>query len=986
MTVFVNGRSLVHRGSGGRLITLSTNLTGEAKIPIPYQNLALAKHAKNTATGFLCRGEPVCHLASYFEKSSGDEPGQYGGILSGTVNGIAEFVTAASQFRLYANMYLNGQPIVRAGDLMVSNCRNTPPASLLQEYGNQSSRQLIIQSSTMTFASYSKFTIIIYRFSPELAFWWEVKSRTNKVYYSLNPYSHFLNHQARQEIPVASGVSWLSLCLLGVTGNWIIVPVTKLKCPYAQPAVQVSEVRLRWDSKMPSLDVDDICGLLKYPQFFRYLSYRQVLSQPIQQLGWYSALTPAQKRLLENLSSQADMQQLPEGWIYIFKSEYLWREIYINQQGTYQEVDLQKDAGKNVRKSLGLPQETLLFILKLGNTVIDYEVAYSSCQWSWQRILDYGGLAPHDPRYQSRYRDPSSRIRRQHRFQKVSGKNLLAVIGSQSPRKRNGNIAKPSNLLAPIILVEHFLGFLDRAVVDVEFLLRNLLTLLVKISAQLEVQLALAVKMLLSIDKNNFDRLKLEFNRYLLSSYLQEESRQQVQSLIRQLQVGIAQLFAQIDMEVWRDFFTLESECYLKGFHKIANLLASSCLNSHRLDFCFKTDNTHDPPAGYQLLENIVQSQNFMTLLFPSASQGSDLEPGAFRAEKFTALYFPANFLQRSVLCDMVNIVVLCANAYLPDKCQMVCQQAITGWLNLLSADMNLIVDSSLSILLPKADGVYEERLRLYYMIKTKRNSVMTNHINDLLQGLTLVNYLNCMKTNSELATQQKNMVWDRYVERFIQCQSEQLVALETLPGLILMKILLQYELTRCLFFLAKKPAHSHGYSVTKPEMTNPLSWPLPYVVWQQLYRCHSLLAESDVDCDQTLLHWAQNNYFSWRQTKMHAEGYLQPLLYFLFKPKVTWLPKGYYQDLCFHFPYCSMHSYCHVQVQQTKGLPINDMTIDSQLDREEKMLFCQLPKLFIERLNLLLEFYPDVRQSEKFIYQFQLNFSLSSPQVVLNP
>jgi len=126
MTVLVNGRSIVHRGSGGKLVTISVNFTGPQCITVPYQNIAYTRHLTNTPTNVKVNGEPVATLKSYIMTSIGDEAGTLGGIFSGTVNGRAEFVTHSP------DTFINGDPVIRAGDLAVSNCRNTAPAPIQQ--------------------------------------------------------------------------------------------------------------------------------------------------------------------------------------------------------------------------------------------------------------------------------------------------------------------------------------------------------------------------------------------------------------------------------------------------------------------------------------------------------------------------------------------------------------------------------------------------------------------------------------------------------------------------------------------------------------------------------------------------------------------------------------------------------------------------------------------------------------------------------------
>jgi uncharacterized Zn-binding protein involved in type VI secretion len=126
--VLINGRTAVHAGSEGILTTVDVCLTkiGKAVVPIPYTNVARSADAANTASTVFINGHPVCHQESIFAVSTGDEPGNRKGIRSGTIKGKAEFVSGSS------NVFIEGIPAVRQGDMMVSNNCNTSPMPLSQ--------------------------------------------------------------------------------------------------------------------------------------------------------------------------------------------------------------------------------------------------------------------------------------------------------------------------------------------------------------------------------------------------------------------------------------------------------------------------------------------------------------------------------------------------------------------------------------------------------------------------------------------------------------------------------------------------------------------------------------------------------------------------------------------------------------------------------------------------------------------------------------
>ncbi|MEJ2043358.1 MAG: DUF4150 domain-containing protein [Reinekea sp.] len=129
--VLINGRTAVHKDSGGVLSTVDVCLTriGNSVVPIPYPNVAKSTDADKTAGSVFINGNPACTKDSIFAKSKGDEPGNKKGVKSGTKGAEASFVTASS------NVFIEGVAAVRAMDMMVSNKQNTPPMPLMQDIG-----------------------------------------------------------------------------------------------------------------------------------------------------------------------------------------------------------------------------------------------------------------------------------------------------------------------------------------------------------------------------------------------------------------------------------------------------------------------------------------------------------------------------------------------------------------------------------------------------------------------------------------------------------------------------------------------------------------------------------------------------------------------------------------------------------------------------------------------------------------------------------
>ena len=121
MTVYINGKPVIRKDDK---IFVSTqdpcykNISGHPVI-IMYTNVAKACDAKNVSHDVFENGMPLCHKKSYFGKSTGDEAGDLKGVVSKTIQGKAEFLSASS------NVFIDGIPAVRHGDKMISNNRNT---------------------------------------------------------------------------------------------------------------------------------------------------------------------------------------------------------------------------------------------------------------------------------------------------------------------------------------------------------------------------------------------------------------------------------------------------------------------------------------------------------------------------------------------------------------------------------------------------------------------------------------------------------------------------------------------------------------------------------------------------------------------------------------------------------------------------------------------------------------------------------------------
>ena len=130
VTVGVNGRSVVHKDSGG-VTTIFPDVcktpSPGGPIPIPYPNVAQSSDTSSGTSTVKCDGNPTCVKDSNFSTSTGDEAGTAGGgVISSKTKGKAEFVNFSF------DVMFEGKNVARAMDPMLHNDKNTPPSPVIQ--------------------------------------------------------------------------------------------------------------------------------------------------------------------------------------------------------------------------------------------------------------------------------------------------------------------------------------------------------------------------------------------------------------------------------------------------------------------------------------------------------------------------------------------------------------------------------------------------------------------------------------------------------------------------------------------------------------------------------------------------------------------------------------------------------------------------------------------------------------------------------------
>lgn len=121
-TTFVNFRGIVHKGSGGMSLVFpdvcKTPAPPGPPVPIPYPNLGQSMDTAQGPTTVKTDGQmPMVKGAKYL-KSSGDEAGVAGGVMSSVNLGECEFMMYSFDVKF------EGNNVCRMGDPLFHNKKN----------------------------------------------------------------------------------------------------------------------------------------------------------------------------------------------------------------------------------------------------------------------------------------------------------------------------------------------------------------------------------------------------------------------------------------------------------------------------------------------------------------------------------------------------------------------------------------------------------------------------------------------------------------------------------------------------------------------------------------------------------------------------------------------------------------------------------------------------------------------------------------------
>ena len=121
-TTFANSRGIAHRGSGGRSTVFPDvcwTRIGKVVVPIPYANTGRSSDTVQGPATVKTDGQMPMVKQALYSRSTGDEPGRYGGVVSGVNRSVCEFMSYSFDVKF------EGRNVCRLGDKLFHNRKNT---------------------------------------------------------------------------------------------------------------------------------------------------------------------------------------------------------------------------------------------------------------------------------------------------------------------------------------------------------------------------------------------------------------------------------------------------------------------------------------------------------------------------------------------------------------------------------------------------------------------------------------------------------------------------------------------------------------------------------------------------------------------------------------------------------------------------------------------------------------------------------------------
>jgi uncharacterized Zn-binding protein involved in type VI secretion len=119
--VLVNSMGISHKKSGGKspvFPDVCKTPSPAGPVPIPYPNIGMSSDVAKGSKNVKVQGVPALLKSSNYKKSTGDEAGTAGGVVSSKTKGKCEF-------KVYSfDVKFEGKNVCRMGDLLTHNDKN----------------------------------------------------------------------------------------------------------------------------------------------------------------------------------------------------------------------------------------------------------------------------------------------------------------------------------------------------------------------------------------------------------------------------------------------------------------------------------------------------------------------------------------------------------------------------------------------------------------------------------------------------------------------------------------------------------------------------------------------------------------------------------------------------------------------------------------------------------------------------------------------
>ena len=120
-TTFANSRGIAHKGSGG-MSTVFPDVcktpAAPSPIPIPYPNIGKSSDTSQGPTTVTTDGQMPMVKGAVYSRSSGDEAGTLGGVVSGVNMNVCEYMMYSFDVKF------EGNNMCRLGDPLFHNKKN----------------------------------------------------------------------------------------------------------------------------------------------------------------------------------------------------------------------------------------------------------------------------------------------------------------------------------------------------------------------------------------------------------------------------------------------------------------------------------------------------------------------------------------------------------------------------------------------------------------------------------------------------------------------------------------------------------------------------------------------------------------------------------------------------------------------------------------------------------------------------------------------